>query len=417
MAQSAFFKPLTEADRTSSRTLLHEAIPITGSLLSGSDAAGGGSFAYGIRASDGRPENIKAYSHGMFQSVYDYPYLSSSANHLMDITVGVSPVVPHTGSDYQADYSGPLEMISHVKVQKDKKRNIYSQMAQILNGFDTGSAVRLFDADGDYSGTTTDAILDPIFISFSRLLVKDEIKKGSFSLSLGTHQQVATAFSKKLVIADTGAENNYRINSPAGEYGILKASGDIHSSFGSSTSCGLVFYQAGIAILDGSKVFRKKNEPDATGSVDAGQADKDGILEQADEPIMTTTNQTASLNGVSVSSPLYSQVLMSGTIDQMADAVRSRVEKISFNNTTELNSTIYFCRANHNEFNYSSNPTYLSGSQIIVKNNNVLQPPRSYVTTVGLYSADNELLAVAKLSEPLRKDPTNELTLRVRLDY
>jgi hypothetical protein len=43
--------------------------------------------------------------------------------------------------------------------------------------------------------------------------------------------------------------------------------------------------------------------------------------------------------------------------------------------------------------------------------------PASYITTVGLYSADNELLAVAKTSEPLKKDPTNELTLRVRLDY
>jgi hypothetical protein len=39
------------------------------------------------------------------------------------------------------------------------------------------------------------------------------------------------------------------------------------------------------------------------------------------------------------------------------------------------------------------------------------------VTTVGLYSANNELLGVAKLSEPLKKTPTNELTLRVRLDY
>ena len=78
---------------------------------------------------------------------------------------------------------------------------------------------------------------------------------------------------------------------------------------------------------------------------------------------------------------------------------------------------MYFCRANHNEFNYSSNPTYMTASKIRVKGNNILTPPRSYMTTVGLYSADNELLAVAKLSEPLRKDPTNETTLRVRLDY
>tara|TARA_B100001121_G_scaffold294206_1_gene297461 strand:- start:3325 stop:3603 length:279 start_codon:yes stop_codon:yes gene_type:complete len=89
---------------------------------------------------------------------------------------------------------------------------------------------------------------------------------------------------------------------------------------------------------------------------------------------------------------------------------------MSFNNTTELNSTIYFCRLNHNEFNYSSNPTYLNSSKIRVKNV-AGDTPVAYVTGVGLYSSDNELMAVAKLSEPLKKDPTNELTLRVRLDY
>ena len=89
---------------------------------------------------------------------------------------------------------------------------------------------------------------------------------------------------------------------------------------------------------------------------------------------------------------------------------------MSFNNTVELNSTVYFCRANHNEFNYSSNPTYLSSSKMVVKNN-AADTPVSYVTTVGLYSPDNELLAVGKLSEPLKKDPTNEFTIRVRLDY
>ena len=89
---------------------------------------------------------------------------------------------------------------------------------------------------------------------------------------------------------------------------------------------------------------------------------------------------------------------------------------MSYNNTTEINSTIYFCRAPVNKFNYSSNPTYISGSKMLVKNVS-LDSPVSYITSVGLYSADNELLAVAKLSEALKKTPQNELTLRVRLDY
>ena len=77
---------------------------------------------------------------------------------------------------------------------------------------------------------------------------------------------------------------------------------------------------------------------------------------------------------------------------------------------------MYFCRASHNEFNYSANPTYLSDSEIRVKDVG-LDQPISYITTVGLYSANNELLAVAKVSEPLKKTPDTELTLRVRLDY
>ena len=67
------FKPLNENDIASTRTLLHEAVPLTGTIVSGTYADG----------------NIKTYTHGMFESVFDYPYLSSSANHIFDITVGV----------------------------------------------------------------------------------------------------------------------------------------------------------------------------------------------------------------------------------------------------------------------------------------------------------------------------------------
>ena len=80
------------------------------------------------------------------------------------------------------------------------------------------------------------------------------------------------------------------------------------------------------------------------------------------------------------------------------------------------NSKIYFCRVPHNKFNYSSNPTYVSSSKIVVKNQST-DNPVSYITTVGLYNDSNQLVAVAKLSEPLKKDPTNDITLRVRLDY
>jgi len=254
-------------------------------------------------------------------------------------------------------------------------------MAQILVGFDTTGSVREFDADGDLTAGTKHS--DAFFINFSRLLVKDEIKKGSFSMILGTGSTFAAAsdHASRMTITDTSALTTYYTNSPAGEYGILKA-----SDHRGSTNVGLIYYQAGIAVLSSSVMQGPKS---ATKSI---------LMD-------------GSLNGD------IHALATGSTISRIATGFTRRIHNISFNNTTELNSTIYFCRANHNEFNYSSNPTYLSSSAVRVKNNDNMNPPRSYVTTVGLYSADNELLAVAKLSEPLRKDPTNELTLRVRLDY
>ena len=229
-----------------------------------------------------------------------------------------------------------------------------------------------FDGDGN-SSTAGDKLNECFFMNFSRLLVKDEIKKGSFSLTLGTGSTYTSPFAQTHIITDSSATSSYNINSPAGEFGILQR----HDG----EKVGLLYYQAGIAVLTSSVL----------GAYTATQLN---IATEKRQAILTGSN-----------------------IDKMSDAFIHRILNVSFNNTTELNSTIYFCRANHNEFNYSSNPTYLSQSKIVVKADDMMMPPRSYVTTVGLYSADNELLAVAKLSEPLRKDPSSEITLRVRLAY
>jgi hypothetical protein len=151
-------------------------------------------------------------------------------------------------------------------------------------------------------------------------------------------------------------------------------------------------YQAGIAVISGS-IWN-----------DAGDG---GILDSTliETARMLTDSGDTGFNHISGSE-----------ISASADAIRNRIYNLQFNNTTELNSTIYFCRANHNEFNYSANPTYLNGSKIRVKTTST-DMPVSYITTVGLYNDKNELMAVAKLSEPLKKSSDTEFTLRTRLDY
>lgn len=333
-------------DVATTRTLLHEVIPLTGTIVSGT---------YGTFPND---DNIKNYSHGMFQSVYDYPYLSSSANHIFDLTAGY-------------DESSPLSSSLNPSLRA-KKINMYNQFSQVLLGY-TGSTneVRKFESDLTLDGEG--AMKEVVFVNLSRLLTKDEIKKGSVSITLGTASWAAPFAGTKVFTDSRASATQGTLNTVGGDYGLLSHSSGIG---------GVVFYQAGVMVL--------------TSSIWAGTTD-----------FFSQSTGTGS----------FDEQLVSGSISGSADAFRHRMQNLQFNNTTEINSTVYFCRMPHNKYNYSSNPTYLSGGQVRVKNGNRQNPPISYVTTIGLYNSQNELLAVAKLSEPLRKDPTNELTLRVRLDY
>jgi hypothetical protein len=345
------FKSLNNNDVSRAQTKLHEAIPVTGTILSGTYD----------------DNNIKNYSHGMFQSVYDYPYLSSSANHIIDLTAG-----------WQAASS--LSSSSNV-TERNQKNDMYNEMCQMLAGYDTTGSINLLDVSGNFGDSNVATKMEEILVfNFARLLTKDEIQKqqDGFTITLGVSSSYSDPFSKTMNVYDKDG-TNAKTNSPAGEFNILYAT----SSAGvDDVPCGLLFYQAGLAVL--------------TSSVFKGEFVED-----------------CEMNG---SSELIDALMVSSSISSSCDALRHRVQNISFNNTTDLNSTIYFCRANNSEFNYSSNPTYLSSSQIRVKELSS-DNPVSYVTTVGLYSEDNALLAVAKLSEPVKKTPAEEYTLRVRLDY
>ena len=100
------YKTFLNNDSATSRTLLHEAIPVTGALTSGT---------YGEPGQAG--SNVKLFSHGMFQSVYDYPFLSSSANHIFDITCG---------------YSNNSALSASSNSQHSKKINIYNQTSKYI---------------------------------------------------------------------------------------------------------------------------------------------------------------------------------------------------------------------------------------------------------------------------------------------
>ena len=383
------YEPINPStDVTLTKTLLHEAVPLTGAIVSGT---------YGTYPNGG---DIKNYSHGQVQSVYDYPYLSSSANHIFDITMGY-------------DESSVLSSSTLSRPQQTKKINMYNQFSQVLLGF-TGSdnQVEIFESDLNISDNDNQ-MKEVFFISMSRLLMKDQIKKGTFSISLGTGsvQKVGIANANPfinasgtnttmtLTDASASADDTGTAVSNGGQYGVLYHA----DGTAAGTPYGVVFYQAGIIALSAS-IW-------PTGAAGAAGDNQNIFYNDATRDVASDApNPTAASNYT------VTACMASASISGACDAIRRRVQNISFNNTTEINSTVYFCRVPFNKFNYSSNNTYISGSKIRVKNF-ASDPPVTYITTVGLYSATNELLAVAKLSEPLRKSITTDMTLRVRLDY
>ena len=480
------FEPINPTtDVATTRTFLHEVLPITGSIVSGTYVGGD------------TEENIKDYTHGMFQSVYDYPYLSSSANHIFDLTAG---------------YAAASSLSSSSNVQNSKKINMYNEFAQVLLGY-TGSNNDIRQFESDLTLDQTNSMKDVFIISLSRLLTKDEIKKGSFQLTVGRgahgtafNDSKATAtiiFTDKPneastitlvdsdgtslvfevdndadgasgtniamdpatnnaagmaaeLIAEVNGESSLDIVASTGDGGTgevlltqgtdgtdgnttisfsnysnwnSNTTGTLVTAFAGGNDADLTLFDAtanvngtGVSNCDGGDFSILHTSSDAS----IGDTGYGAIFYQAGVIVLTSSvfadvgdfgSANQFIGGAASNVNLTAeQTLVQSSISGACDALRHRIKNIQFNNTTELNSTIYFCRAPVNKFNYSSNPTYLSGSKIRVKDR-ASDNPIAYVTTVGLYNAANELLAVAKLSEPLKKSVDNELTIRVRLDY
>lgn len=89
----------------------------------------------------------------------------------------------------------------------------------------------------------------------------------------------------------------------------------------------------------------------------------------------------------------------------------------TLNSQENITSDYVFVRARNSEYNYSENPSFISGSTGEVLYDAFINAPQTFITSVGLYNDNNELLAVAKLSKPLKKDFTKEALVRVKLDF
>jgi hypothetical protein len=273
---------------------------------------------------------------------------------------------------------------SQGQLNDSPSKAIYSQYKQLLlNPTDTR-----FTTAG--SGST-----DYIYVvNFKRNLVKERLDAGNFELPLIKITSRATNATGSVV---TGSGVYTLIDdssiAPATMVGAGKVynivSGSINSGVYNPTApvyYGLVYPDYGTLVLDGKMMDQQLGFATVTGSSVEGN------------------NHFVMFHSISGSSFF--------TNPETSDSYGFQAR-----NSEKITSTHYFVRIKNAEYNFSNNPSYVTGSVGQLAQTSFIGDPKTYITTVGLYNDRQELLAVAKLSQPLLKSFQREALIRVKLDY
>ena len=255
---------------------------------------------------------------------------------------------------------------------------IYSQYAALLEDKRSSDTDFKFDISG-----STDSIY---VVNIGRNQLKERADSGNWELHLSGS---GAGDIQKFVDSKVGSGSNDLGDGPidivSGSIALGAAAGAAYTSYGK-------FYpNHGIMIFD-------------TVKVDASVG-------------TTATMNTWSYDGVSADYTAMTTPIKSGSLN-LFNAVKGGTY-FKARSTEHLHSRTYFCRIPSYAANHSSNPTYINttlndGSFL---HTSMVGNPKTYITTVGLYDDDNELLAVAKLSKPLLKSFSREALVRVRLEY
>lgn len=434
----ATFKEISAADVKSSKSALNQLVDMIQEDVSGSATR----RAYQVFVTGSGATSVTA---SLFQTVYDQDYTLQTANPMFDLTVGLW----YSGSTVQniktgEDTAGKL-LFPSSSMQMREKIDLYRQHAAKLLGDADQAFYSPFQVATDPTTTSTDRINEALFLNFKRLFARDKVKRETFAMRFFTTGVIdgapnanrsteeaaitlvtsaytgsnlfRTSTSGSAIFTDVGAASSKR-STFGGEVG------EIVDASNTSRKVGLMFYDAGAAVLDLSKIMWGTQHVSGAISSVVGNPTVSGLANN--ETIIGSGSTLETAYGSNPGARFIPDFLTSGSIDDIVDHIAScrfssgSNTAVTFQNITNINSTLLFCRATADEFNYSSNPTYVdTDGRIIVIDEGQEDTQRgfSFITTVGLYDANDNLLAVAKLSRPIEKNDEKDLTVRVRLDF
>lgn len=415
----ATFKELKQSDIKTGRSFLNQLVDVIQEDISGSTTR----RKHQVWVTGGVGPGVTS---SLFQTVYDQDFTLQTANPIMDLTVGLYVSSSTVSLVKEGEDSAGKLLFPSTSLQMREKIDIYRQFAQSLLG----------DVDGQFvaplnSTSASDTIDEAFFICFKRLFHRDQVKRESFAMrwfqsasmtdSTGatyqsqfpnlTYYNATNPPSGSVIYTDVGSAANKEVTFGGQVSNIVDSSN-------TSRTVGLMFNDRGIVVLDLAKVILGDQLVSGVISAMSPAAWRDA---PAGSTIMGNR-----LTPSTIGQRFIPHFMTSASIDNIVDHfARTRfgsgtLTGITFQNITNINSTLFFCRATADEFNYSSNPSFVdSDNRIVVIDEGQEETQRTFtfVTSIGLYDANNNMLAVAKVSRPAEKNDERDMTFRVRLDF
>ena len=322
--------------------------------------------------------NFTTSSLSSTQKSYYYNLQYNSKDHL-SVTYG------HIGGSGSAEQSTTVEGTTQA---------VYKSIYNFIEP--TTSNIR--DQVGIVVNSVTQS--DAYFVVAERLQMKDRLNPGTWTIKLsgsisdGTKSGGRTNKSTGSAIYltdDSKTTDPITPGSPFGEvYQIV--SGSAGSKVG-STVYGKFYPDAGLFVLSGNTL--SSSLPGIHGFKTSGSA-----------------------HGMKAGNGFAQDLRVNADADN-ANKIRTALQKGEVTLRSEEKQYIYdyFCRAKASEFNYTNNATFWSGSDYTIRHSDMVTNPQTYISEVGLYDTQNNLVAVGRLSSPINKNFSSEAVVKVRLTY
>lgn len=295
-----------------------------------------------------------------------------------EATSSASSAVQFSVAYGHKDGGGTLDFTNDVgALGNSPSKVIYNQYRQLVFGDENQN----FQFPGDKESIDAGNSFTPddiIVINVNRARYKNNLKPGSLNLRLSGSNDVPlhlTDASVTVTGSATITNAGRQFNIVSGSSGVR--SGSLNTQVAGSGSYGLFYPDSGFIILNPAAVSHS--------------------IETSSAMITTTANTNAKNH------QHFLDLIISG-----GSFIVDSEEKIS--------SKYYFTRVKNSQYNFTTNPSFIDNSGNL-RYSTMENNPKVYITTVGLYNDTNDLVAVAKLSQPIAKDFSKEALIRVKLDY